>query len=74
MLKVDWLTFGSAIRAQSIADATGMIAIEKRLGISHARMVNAAQGKPVGTEIYLTLCAWMGADPLRFTLKDKTND
>ena len=40
--------------------------VEQQLGISHARMVNAAQGKPLGTEIFLTLCHWMQQDPMHF--------
>ncbi len=69
MLKVDWTAFGGAIRAQSIIEATGLIAVEKRLGISHARMVAAANGQPVGTEIFLTLCHWMQADPMQFAVE-----
>ena len=66
MLRVDWRSFGEAIRAQAVIDAEHISAVGKRLGLSHARMVNAAQGKPVGTEIFLTLCHWMQMDPMRF--------
>ena len=68
ILRVDWQAFGGAIRARSIAEFKGLIAIEKQLGISHARMVAVAQGKPVGTEIFLTLCHWMQADPMQFVI------
>lgn len=67
MLRVDWKAFGEAIRAQAIIDATNITAVHHALGLSHARMVNAAQGKPVGTEIFLTLCNWMQTDPMHFT-------
>jgi hypothetical protein len=66
MLKVDWTSFGAAIRAQAVVEASHFGDIEKRIGISHARMINAAQAKPVGTEIFLTLCHWMQQDPLFF--------
>ena len=66
MLSVDWSRFGASVRAQAVVDAKHYVEIEKLLGISHARMVNAAQGKPVGTEIFLTLCHWMQQDPLHF--------
>lgn len=66
MLSVDWRRFGAAVRAQSVADAAHYSEIEKRLGISHARMISAAQGKPLGTAIFLTLCHWLQADPLSF--------
>lgn len=66
MLTVDWQAFGEAIRAQALIDAKHITRINQELGISHARMVNAAQGKPVGTEIFLTLCRWMKADPMHY--------
>lgn len=72
MLRVDWHAFGQAIRAQAVIDARHISAVGERLGLSHARMVNAAQGKPVGTNIYLTLCHWMKADPLHFTIDGAT--
>ena len=68
MLEVDWERFGGSIRAQAIVDALHFTTIEKRLGLSHARMVNASQGKPVGTEIFLTLCLWMQQDPMHFVI------
>ena len=67
MLRVNWGNFSASIRAQAVVDAARYLEIEKRLGISHARMINAAQGKPVGVEIFLTLCHWMQQDPLWFT-------
>jgi hypothetical protein len=67
MLRVNWSRFGAAIRAQAVAEAARHADVEKALGISHARLINAAQGKPVGTEIFLTLCHWMQQDPLHFT-------
>ena len=66
MLSVDWERFGASVRAQAVADAKHYTAIEKELGISHARMINAAQGKPLGTDIFLTLCNWMQQDPMWF--------
>jgi hypothetical protein len=69
MLRVDWCQFGNAIRAQAVIDATQLSAVRDRLGLSQARMINAAQGKPVGTEIYLTLCHWMQIDPLHFAVE-----
>ena len=68
MLRVDWQQFGSSIRAQAIVDAKGLTAVQRELGLSHARMINAAQGKPVGTEIFLTLCHWMRQDPMWFVV------
>lgn len=65
-LIVDWARFGAAIRAQAIVDAMGLTEVQKVLGLSHARMINAAQGKPVGTEIFLTICAWLEVDPHHF--------
>lgn len=65
-LRVDWVRFGNAIRAQAVIDAAHISNVGQRLGLSHARMVNAAQGKPVGTEIFLTLCHWMQVDPMHF--------
>ena len=66
MLRIDWQAFGEAIRAQAVIDAKHISRTGVALGLSHARMVNAAQGKPVGTEIFLTLCHWMAADPMQF--------
>lgn len=66
MLTIDWTAFGQSIRAQAVIDAKNLTAIHNELGLSHARMVNAAQGKPVGTEIFLTLCHWMEVDPMHF--------
>lgn len=66
MLRVDWEHFGARIKAQAVVDGAHFNEVEKRLGVSHARMVNASQGKPVGTEIFLTLCHWMQADPMWF--------
>ena len=74
MLTVDWQRFGQAIRAQGVIDAEHLTATEKRLGVSHTRMVNAAQGKPVGTEIFLTLCHWMQQDPLWFCSPNTHSD
>ncbi len=73
MLKIDWASFGANIRAQAVVDAKHYATVERELGISHARLINAAQGKPVGTEIYLTLCAWMAIDPLFFA-RDSGSD
>jgi hypothetical protein len=70
MLRVDWQRFGQAIRAQAVIDATHITAVRDQLGLSQARMINAAQGKPVGTEIFLTLCHWMQQDPMRFCIAD----
>jgi hypothetical protein len=70
MIRIDWHRFGACIRARAIAEAAHYSEVEKRLGISHARMINAAQGKPVGTEIFLTLCFWMDADPFAFKIED----
>lgn len=72
MLIVDWESFGANIRAQAVADASNYKAIEQRLGISHARLINAAQGKPVGTEIFLTLCQWLQIDPLHLCYDSPT--
>jgi hypothetical protein len=66
MLRVNWQQFSASIRAQAVVDAARYNEIEKRLGVSHARLINAAQGKPVGTEIFLTLCNWMQQDPMGF--------
>jgi hypothetical protein len=66
MLRVDWESFGANVRAQAVGDAANYKQIEQRLGLSHARMINAAQGKPLGTEIFLTLCHWMQIDPMWF--------
>lgn len=69
MLRVDWASFGANVRANAVASAAHFPAIEQELGISHARMVNAAQGKPLGTEIFLTLCHWMQIDPMFFVVE-----
>jgi len=66
MLRVDWQRFGNSVRAQAVVDAVHMSNKCKELGVSHARMINAAQGRPVGTEIFLTLCHWMQQDPMWF--------
>jgi hypothetical protein len=66
MIRVDWASFGANIRAQAIVNAKGLTTVQQELGLSHARMINAAQGKPVGTEIFLTLCDWMQIDPMFF--------
>lgn len=66
MLRVDWDQFAANIRAQAIVDAKGLSTVQKELGLSHARMINAANGSPVGTEIFLTLCHWMEQDPMWF--------
>jgi hypothetical protein len=68
MIRLDWASFGANIRAHAVADAKGLSVIQQELGLSHARMINAAQGKPVGTEIFLTLCQWMQIDPMFFAL------
>ena len=70
MLRVRWDDFGATIRAQAIVDAKGLSTVQTDLGLSHARMINAAQGKPVGTEIFLTLCHWMQQDPMWFCRED----
>jgi hypothetical protein len=70
---VDWERFGNAIRSQALVEAKHLTDVEKQTGLSHARMVNAAQGKPVGTEIFLTLCHWMQQDPLYFCYNDGAN-
>lgn len=72
MLRVDWQRFGEAIRAQTIVDAEHISHVRERLGLSQARMINAAQGKPVGTEIFLTLCHWMQQDPMWFANEDRS--
>lgn len=74
MLRVDWEKFGASIRAQAVVDASQYSEIEKRLGISHVRMINAAQGKPLGTEIFLTLCHWMRQDPLWYAYEPQDKD
>jgi hypothetical protein len=76
MLRVDWQSFGANVRAQTVAEAAHYKEVEQRLGVSHARMINAAQGKPIGTEIFLTLCHWMQQDPLHFCFqaKDRPHD
>jgi hypothetical protein len=66
MLRIDWEKFGASIRAMTVAEASRYSAVEKKLGISHARMINAAQGKPVGVEIFLTLCHWLQTDPMYY--------
>lgn len=66
MLIVNWEQFGANVRAQAVIDAMGLTAVQKSLGLSHARMIAAAHGKPVGTEIFLTLCHWMKLDPMYF--------
>lgn len=71
MLRVDWQSFGASIRARAIVDAKGLTTVQQELGLSHARMINAAQGKPVGTEIFLTLCHWLKQDPLHFAVSSK---
>jgi hypothetical protein len=74
MLRVNWKSFGANVRAHSVAEAMQFSEIEKRLGISHARMVNAAQGKPLGTEIFLTLCHWMDQHPMWFCHEEQEAD
>ncbi len=66
VLTVNWESFGHSVRAQAIVDAKGLTTVQKDLGLSHARMIAAAQGKPVGTEIFLTLCHWLRVDPMHF--------
>lgn len=61
-----WTDFGRAIRAHADETDEPISVAAKRIGVGHSRMINAAQGKPVGTEIYLRLCQWMRADPMRF--------
>jgi hypothetical protein len=73
-LLVDWKTFGESIRAQAVIDAEHISNVGHRIGLSHARMVNAAQGKPVGTEIFLTLCHWMQVDPMHFARATPNQD
>jgi hypothetical protein len=67
------MAFGEAIRAQAVIDATHITGVGKALGLSHARMVNAAQGRPVGLEIFLTLCHWMKIDPMHFCTEDSNH-
>lgn len=66
MLRVSWERFGDNIRAQAIVDAKGLTTVQKELGLSHARMIAAAHGQPVGTDIFLTLCHWLQQDPMWF--------
>ena len=66
MLRVRWDEFGAATRAQAIVDAKGLSTVQQELGLSHARMINAAQGKPVGTEIFLTICRWLEVEPMSY--------
>lgn len=74
MLRVDWESFGACLRATAAVHASRWSEVEKSLGVSHARLINAAQGKPVGTEIFLTLCRWMQQDPLWFAREDTPHD
>ena len=74
MLQIDWQSFGEAIRAQAVIDAKHITAVRDELGLSQARMINAAQGKPVGTEIFLTLCQWMQTDPMQFARATARNE
>ncbi len=73
MLRVDWQRFGNSVRAQAVIEAEHITNAALRMGISHARMVNAAQGKPIGTEIFLTLCHWMQQHPLHFCHEGQTD-
>lgn len=66
MIRVHWEHFGDCIRAKAIVDARGLTTVQKELGLSHARMIAAAHGGPVGTDIFLTLCHWMKIDPMHF--------
>lgn len=66
MLIVNWDRFGNRIRGHAGAERLRLCALEKLLGLSHARVVDAANGKPVGTAIFLTLCHWMRVDPMLF--------
>lgn len=71
MIRVAWERFGDSIRAQAIVDAKSLTTVQKELGLSHARMIAAAHGKPVGTEIFLALCHWMKIDPMYFCIEDQ---
>lgn len=72
-LTVDWEAFGQAIRANAVVEAKRLNKIQHELGLSHTRMVNAAQGKPVGVEIFLTICHWLRVDPMHFTRGGKSH-
>lgn len=73
MIRIDWQKFAANIRAQSLADSKRWNEVEAALGISHARMIDASKGKPVGTEIFLTLCGWMQIDPFFFAISPSTS-
>jgi len=71
MLRVNWTNFGASVRAHILASVGNYSGTEKLLSISHARLHNAAHGKPVGTEIFLTLCHWMAVDPMHYCFEEQ---
>ena len=73
MLSVRWDDFGVAVIAQAKVDAARLRAVGRKLGISHATMSRAAQGRALSAEVYLTLCHWLKVDPMWFCTEE-TND
>lgn len=61
-----WNRFGEQIKATADRRKVRLADVERELGVSHARLHNAANGQPVGTEIYLAICKWMNAHPAKF--------
>lgn len=57
-----WDQFAKTVRATAANEGLSLSAAARALDISHARFMAAAQGKPVGTDIFLTICAWIEQD------------
>ncbi len=58
-----WDQFAGSVRAHVANEGLSLSAAARALDISHARFMAASQGKPVGTDIFLTICAWIEQDP-----------
>lgn len=64
MLVIDWSRFGYAVREK--LTNLRRTKVEQMLGVSHTAFHRAVHGKPVGIEIYLTICEWLQEHPMHF--------
>jgi DNA-binding Xre family transcriptional regulator len=68
MLKVDWKIFSECLTETLKRRSMKLVDLATATGISHTRLVHARQGRSLGTDLFLTLCEWLGSDPLKFCM------
>ena len=61
-----WNAFSPALRDKIAKQQKSLRSVEIDTGLSHARVHDTFNGKPAGTEVYLTLCKWLNVHPGTF--------